>query len=222
MNESLQQAARLIETERAQIASEVHDGLLPLLFAASATLSNLMDQATVSGSPQAQRQLQQARDWIDQARQTGRNLLAAIYPPELQQMSWSRAAVDVTGRLFGDAAQQVHWQLDPLVDQLPEAIALAAYRIVVEAVRNALRHAKASEVQVIAERLENQLRITIFDNGKGFDPHQVAADRYGLRSMKGRAQFVGGELLITSAPGGPTSICFTLNLPTLHSPPLTP
>ena len=87
---------------------------------------------------------------------------------------------------------------------------MAAYRIVVEAIRNAVGHGKATEVVVTGEQDDEGLRVTVSDNGGGFDPDQVPADRFGVRSMIGRAELAGGTLRIDSARGGPTIVNFKL------------
>lgn len=206
LNPSADQAARLIESERAQIAHEIHDSVLPLLFASSASLYSLLDHSGESLPPELRTRLQQAVDWIDQAMQTGRRMLTEIYPPELKDSPWSAAAMDAVERLLGEAAQRVSWRLDPNVHDVADPIAFAAYRIVVEAIRNAIDHGAASEVMVSGHQDDREFVITVRDNGQGFDPRELPDDRFGIRSMKGRAELVGGRLTIDSAPGGPTTV----------------
>ncbi len=205
----MDQAARLIEAERAQIANEIHDGVLPLLFAASASLSGLIEHSGEDLRPEVRQRLEQTLGWIGDAMQVGRRMLTEIYPPELQRASWSLAAVDTVDRLLGDLAKRVDWQLDPTVNDVTEPVAFAAYRIVVEAIRNAIGHGAATEVVVSGKQDGDGLRVTVRDNGGGFDPNQIPAERFGVRSMIGRAELVGGALKIDSAIGGPTSVTFT-------------
>ena len=210
MNASLDQAARVIEAERAQIGHEIHDGVLPLLFASSASLSGLIEHFGDDLNPEVLKRLEQTLAWIDDAMQSGRRLLTEIYPPELQRTSWSMAAVDAVERLLGEHSERVEWQLDPSVHEVSEPVALAAYRIVVEAIRNAVGHGGASEVVVSGMQDDNELRLTVRDNGGGFDPDQIPSERFGVRAMRGRATLVGGSLKIESAIGGPTRVTFTL------------
>jgi signal transduction histidine kinase len=203
----LDQATRLIEAERAQIGHEIHDGLLPLIFAASATLSSIRD-----GSPTAnetEERLERASGWLNDAMQVGRRLLTRVYPPELVGTLWVKAAQDTIERLFDESESMIQWKVDPEANETTAPIALAAYRIVVEAVRNAVRHGDASEVVIEGEKQTGGIRVTIRDNGCGFDPSAVPQDRYGIRSMNGRAQLVSGSLHVESNPGGPTSVIFT-------------
>lgn len=202
----LDQATRLIEAERAQIGHEIHDSLLPLIFAASATLSTIRDGSPIAS--ETQEKLERASGWLNDAMQVGRRLLTQVYPPELVGTLWVKAAQDTLERLFAETESMIQWKVDPEVNETTAPIALAAYRIVVEAVRNAIRHGGASEVVIEGEKKTDGIRVTIRDNGCGFDPSAVPQDRYGIRSMTGRAQLVSGSLRVESNPGGPTTVIF--------------
>lgn len=202
---NLDQATRQLEVERAQIGHEIHDGLLPLIFAASSAVSSVIDQAE---SDDARQRLQQASDWLADAMQFGRRLLTEVYPPELAGTTWTAAASDALQRLIDPGTTTIDWQIDDEASDVAATDAAAAYRIVVEAVRNAIRHGQATEVKVSARCHQAGLQVVIQDNGGGFLPAEIPDDRYGIRSMKGRAALVGGRLAIESKPGGPTTVTF--------------
>lgn len=205
----LEHATRLIDLERAQVGHEIHDALLPLIFAASARLHSLAADDKVAASVETREKLRQAAEWLDEAMQVGRRILTQVYPPELVEKIWSNVARDTLERLFGETSSSIQWQIDPATNETSPLIATAAYRIVVEAVRNAIRHGKASEITVLAEQHDAGIRILIQDNGCGFDPTRVAQDRFGIRTMFGRAQLAGGQIAIDSKIGGPTKVTFT-------------
>ncbi|WP_372716252.1 sensor histidine kinase [Novipirellula sp.] len=210
--------SRLIEAERAAIGHEIHDALLPLIFGASAGLHHLIDrhdseQSSDSDPVATQRreQLEKITQWVDQALQTGRQILGAAYPAELQHQTWSVAAAETLTRILDDAAQRrtaIHWDISDAATTLPEDVATAAYRITIEAIRNAARHGKATEVRVAANVEDHMLTLVIEDNGVGFDPQEVSSDRFGIRSMKGRADLVAGQLTLAAKPGCPTAVTF--------------
>ncbi len=208
MNKPSDLAARLIEAERAQVAHEIHDGVLPLLFGASASLTSLLENSGDELTQPVRERIEQTKVWIDEAMQRGRQILTETYPPELKRTAWTIAAIDTVNRLLGELAVRVKWQLGDELHQLPDAVAGAAYRIVVEAVRNAIRHGNASEVVVAGTRHGDRLRVTVRDNGKGFDPANIPEGHFGIRSMRGRAELVGGDLTIDSETGGPTEVRF--------------
>jgi signal transduction histidine kinase len=229
----LDQVADLIESERAQIGHEIHDGLLPLIFAAAASVASLLEQlpaeaqqaceppgpAPQASPPQAnhgteqqtRQRLQQVAAWLDGAMLTARQLLTQVYPPELVGTLWTRAARDTIERLFPDTPADIHWQIDPRAQETARPLALTAYRITVEAVRNSIRHGRAKHVSIDARVDAGALRVTIRDDGRGFDPAQVPSDRFGIRTMISRAQLVGGDLQVDSQPGGPTIVSFTVD-----------
>ncbi len=86
------------------------------------------------------------------------------------------------------------------------------YRIIQEALSNARKHAGASRVQVAFEQQDGQVRITIQDNGRGFDPAAAAPGgqsgpgHFGLRFMRERAEALGGCLAVISQPGEGTRV----------------
>ena len=88
------------------------------------------------------------------------------------------------------------------------------FRIIQEALSNARKHAEASRVQISFETQDGRLQMRVEDNGRGFDPAQVMGDgdgHYGLRTMHERAEQLGGQLSVRSAPGAGT--CVIADLP---------
>jgi signal transduction histidine kinase len=70
---------------------------------------------------------------------------------------------------------------------------------------NVVKHAKASEA-VVTVRLGATIRLTIADNGKGFDPSIVTADHLGVKIMRERAEAIGARFTIFSEPGEGTQV----------------
>jgi two-component system sensor histidine kinase DegS len=84
------------------------------------------------------------------------------------------------------------------LSRLPPRTEAEILRIVQEALNNARRHADATLVRVRTEREGAVSRISVADNGRGFDPSAVPGDRYGIRGMRERAELVGATLDIRS------------------------
>ena len=209
--EQAERLNRLIELERSQIGSEIHDGLLPLVFPASAATSSLLRDDHL-GEDHRDR-LQQGTDWLTQAMTTGRQILAQVYPPELANRSWITAAQDVLAKWYPESSAQVEWDIAEEMQGLPSVDALTVYRIVVEAVRNAFNHGEASRVSVRGQRLDDSYHLEVKDDGLGFDPKQVGHDRFGIKSMRARAELIGGSLEIVSQPGSGTTVLCHLRAP---------
>ncbi len=204
----------MIEIERAQIGHEIHDSLLPLIFAASAGVQALADDLSEekpderSAASDPTGRLKQIAGWLDDAMQTGRRLLSGVYPPELTGANWTATASMCAQRLVDDESLQISWDVDPEINQIDPNLAVAGYRIVVESIRNAARHGKASRVDVKVAKDQDHWTIEITDDGDGFDPTTIPEDRFGIRSMIGRAELAGGTLNLQSQPGGPTTVTF--------------
>ena len=123
---------------------------LPLIFAASASVSSLAaDQFHRIARTTHATNFAKSPLGLTDAMQTGRRLLTQVYPPELVDQIWIRAAKDTLERLFAETSSLIQWQVDSDVNETSAPVAIAAYRIVVEAVRNAIRHGKASEVTIV-------------------------------------------------------------------------
>lgn len=93
--------------------------------------------------------------------------------------------------------------------RLPADMEVALFRIAQECLRNVERHARASRVLVEAAFEEGAFRLTVTDDGRGFDPNvdlRARDGRLGLIGARERAQLIGGSLSIRSAPGAGTSM----------------
>lgn len=86
------------------------------------------------------------------------------------------------------------------------------YRIVQESLNNILKHSKATGVQFLLEKLPKKIRLTIKDNGKGFNLSEKQNDlkSLGLKTLKERARLINGSSKIESQPGKGTSLVFTI------------
>ena len=206
--------AQIIDMERSQIGHDLHDLLLPLIFAASANLQPLIDDSAGQGSaktdPAVLSRVRQSHDWLKQALSVGRHLLTQIYPAELDQLTWLAAAKDAARRICGEDCEVI-WTIDqnsPVCDpSWDRDTAATAYRVLVESLRNAIKHGHS---ETIAVRCQPDC-LLIVDDGDGFDPSAVDPSRFGIRSMKGRAALVGKSLTIESVLGGPTKVRMDLS-----------
>ena len=208
-------ASKLVEEERSQIAHEIHDELLPRMFTTRSVLHALArDLEALAVPPEVADRLSQACRCLDDAMLAGRGLLNRAYPPELAGRTWDVAAAEATRQGLGTAGPgdrpAIRWRVTEDARRLPDAASLAAFRISTEAVRNAIRHGRASRIEIDADVEGGGFRLRVTDDGRGFDPAAVAADRFGIRTMRSRARLVGGSLRIDSRPGGPTAVTFRI------------
>jgi len=92
--------------------------------------------------------------------------------------------------------------------ELDSTVEVELYRIVQEALNNAVRHAQADTVEVEIEARDGLVTITVRDDGGGFDPgaRAIRERRLGLTSMRERAERLGGTFSVESAPGAGTTV----------------
>src|SRR5699024_4462733 len=94
--------------------------------------------------------------------------------------------------------------------RLDSAYEVAAFRLIQEAIQNAIKHADAATVQVIIEVIQDKITVVVKDDGIGFDQLQKKYDSFGLVGMKERVEILKGTLVINSKPGEGTIIKFTI------------
>ena len=120
-----------------------------------------------------------------------------------------RSSLDNRGGNRQDIAGHIAGRLDTGVRngerKLPPDVQVGLYRIAQEALNNVVKHAQASQA-VLSLRLGDAVRLTVADNGAGFDPAAVTADHLGLKIMRERAEAMGAQLRIYSEPGEGTQI----------------
>ena len=103
----------------------------------------------------------------------------------------------------------------PAPRHLPADFRHHLFLIVREAINNAAKHARASEVRFTAEPRDAGFHITVADDGCGFSENGPRGN--GLANLRARAADLGGECIITSAPGAGTTITLQLPWPPEHS-----
>jgi signal transduction histidine kinase len=89
---------------------------------------------------------------------------------------------------------------------LPPDVNIAFYRVIQEALNNIAKHASASEVSLDFEQNNDEVRLTIVDNGRGFDREAASKEGLGLSIMRERAAAIGAQLSIASRPGSGTKL----------------
>jgi len=206
--EASTQLARI--EERTRIAREIHDTLAQGLTGIALNIEGAM-RYLEHDPERARRRLELAlgasRESLEEARRSVLDLRGATLQRPLPE------ALRALARAFtSDTGVWVQVR-SPGVDWLPEQVELELYRIAQEALANVRRHAQAGEVEIELQTPQGAVRLSIRDNGQGFDPKQLGEGRHGVLGMKERARLVGGRLRLRSRPGGPTSITVLIPMP---------
>lgn len=214
------QLLEIQENERRHLARELHDELGQVL-----TLIKMNVQAAQRApEEEGSRSLDAAVAMVHQAISQVRSLSLDLRPSILDDFGLGAALEWYADRCTqaGQAVVVVEGSLGE--ERFAPAVETACFRVVQEAITNALRHAQAHEVRVAVERTPTALRVAVCDNGKGFDvgPASSRASQgggTGLLGMEERVRLLGGQLVITSAPERGTEVLASFPLvPTLAEP----
>ncbi|HEX5391686.1 MAG TPA: PAS domain S-box protein [Rhodocyclaceae bacterium] len=197
------EAAR--EDERKKIARELHDELGQQLTALRFGLS-LLDYKFGSNLPELHDTTADLLTLLEKTVQTVCNVSSSLRPAALDM-----GVVAALEWLLAEYSQQTNIPCELKAPEsdvaISEDIAIVVFRIVQESLTNAARHAKADHIQVKLYQDENDLRVEVCDNGVGFDLELGVRHRsYGLVGIRERAIAVGGEAVISSAPGQGTTV----------------
>jgi len=203
----LRRLLEIQERERQLVSYEIHDGLAQYLTGAMLHLEACEHTiADAAPSPDLHEGLRLLRAATDEARR----LISGLRPPALDELG----IVDAVESLVAEARLDVgDVRFDHALParRLPADVETAIFRIVQESLANARRHARATTVAVRLESTaEGGVRIVVHDDGIGFEPAGVAAERFGLEGIRQRTRLLGGEPVITSRPGAGTTIDVTL------------
>lgn len=206
---------RMSEQERRRIGQDLHDGLGQMLTGLGLITRNLAHRLEKENSDSAV-EMKEVSELIHEADQMARNLARGLVPVELQGDGISaamRRLCSSVERLFGVT---VTYEESGDIGIEDTGTASNLYRIAQEAVSNAVKHGRATNITVRLAADEDALRLAILDDGVGF-PEEVDDDRgMGVRIMGHRARVIGAVLDITNRPEGGTAVICSLSFSTIQ------
>ncbi len=198
--------------ERNRLAREIHDTLSQGLAAISLQLETADALLDADANLQQARQslklaLNLTRDNLDEARRSVLDLRAA----SLQGRSLAEALSDLADQYQAQSQKHVNVEITGS-RPIPPRLEVGLYRIAQEALNNVLQHAQAEATVVKLVMVPGQVRLSVEDNGRGFDLQQIPKDRFGLVGLNERAKLLGGLLEVSSRAGVGTHILVTVPL----------
>jgi signal transduction histidine kinase len=185
------------EAERARWARELHDETLQALGGLRMLVSAARRRQDAGAMRAA---LEDVVTTIDGEIESLRTLIRELRPAALDELGPAPAIEELAARTAARHGLEVTTELDLGGRRSPE-VETALYRIIQEALTNAVKHAGAARVAVAAREDDGALRLSVTDDGRGFDPAAPGAG-FGLAGMRERVLLLGGTLDVTSGPEG--------------------
>lgn len=204
LRQMMRQAAVLEERER--MARELHDAATQTVFSAGLFAEAAREAARIGDLPAVAQHTQTVVQRVYQALGEMRLLLFELRPDTAARQGLA-AALQARLQSVEERANIATRLTVGAVGELPPALEEVVYRVALEALNNALRHARAGHVSVALRVTNGELILVVRDDGVGFRRRAAAASGgMGLASMAKRMHKVGGRLHITSRPGHGTRI----------------
>jgi signal transduction histidine kinase len=206
-NEALSSLSRKLmevqETERAWIARELHDDLAQRAVGLAIQLHNLV-QVLPDNTPERLGFQQTSRHAVELSRDIQR-MSYRLHSAKLQHFGLATA----TRRLCQELSRQHNLRIDFIQENVPPVsadVALCLFRVVQEALTNAIKYAGVLDVSVVLRCNQTDIELLVTDSGVGFDLESAGRPGLGLVSMKERLNLVGGQIRIESRRGAGTTV----------------
>jgi len=200
------------EAERKRIAGELHDGLGQSLV----IIRNwaLLGSGQLNPESPAKEELDEITATASRAINEVREIAYNLGPYHLERLGLANTIQDMVKRVAQISRVNITAELDPLDGVLSRETEMSVYRITQESLNNMVKHSQATEARVALKREAAGIRLTVSDNGKGFNPQNVTSPDgpgtsqtgFGLTGIAERVRLIDGALTIRSAPGQGTTI----------------
>ena len=194
------------EAERTRIAGELHDDIGQRMAVLTMDLDAL-GQALPLPTDEARTRVRALGDRTLQLARDIQGLSHWLHPPKLEYLGVASASASFCREVSRQQNVDIAFSHDGIPDGVPNHVALSLFRVLQEAVTNAVTHAGVHDVAVTLRGSPEEIRLEIVDSGVGFDRDAVLNGRaLGLIGMQERVRMVNGDLVIESRPGAGTSI----------------
>lgn len=196
--------------ERNRIARELHDNLAQEILGASVQLE-IVARLLNTSPEKARAHLDRARMLVRSSVAEARRYVWDLRSQSLDDKDLPAALAEMTRRLAAGSAARTRFEAGGTLRPLPRQVENNLLRIGQEAVNNAVRHSGAQTISVSLDFDAHEVRLSVRDDGRGFDPNANGGDHFGLLGMRERAAEMGGTLNVNSAPGAGSEV--TVSVP---------
>jgi two-component system CheB/CheR fusion protein len=190
-----------------RVGGDLHDGLGQQLTGIAMMLHGLGQRTDNVAAPILRKEVEEIVQLVNVAIGNTRSLARGLSPVRPSREGLTEGFEELINQVHEHYGIRVNMELDlPPALVLDENVATNLYRIAQEAVVNSARHAEAGNIQLRFRMPGPDVELLVTDDGKGFDPKQLARGGMGLRIMRFRAQLVRGYLSVESRPGAGTTL----------------
>ncbi|MCR4434529.1 MAG: histidine kinase [Clostridiales bacterium] len=205
------------EEERRRVAREIHDG-------PAQSMSNVVLKAEICERLidvdffKAKQELQNLKAIVRESLQDVRKIIYNLRPMSLDDLGLVPTLERFIMTFQEESGISVSFKTRGLCTDIRPVISLTVYRIIQEAISNINKHSQAQNVVINLEFMDKELKLYIYDDGKGFNVDDLKArsndmdSGFGLFSMRERVELLSGELEISSKPGKGTRLIIAIPL----------
>jgi signal transduction histidine kinase len=193
-----------VNDERNRIASDLHDSVTQTLFS-TAAIADALPDVWDRYPDEARRGLEDLRRLTKSALAEMRSLLLELHPTSLLEKDLGDLLEQLADAAVARTRIQVRTDVKG-IQELPDQVKIALYRVAQEALNNAIKHAEASSVTLSLAWEAERLVLGVTDDGLGFDPESLKPGRLGIEIMRERIRSIGADLNIRTKPGMGTTV----------------
>ncbi len=194
--------------ERARIGRDLHDSIGQQLVGVTYLAGTALEALEDAEYAEVAEKLERIRTHTEEAIREARFVVRGLLPVDLRKEGLAAALENLAADTNANSKVTCHLQIDQKLPAIPVSVGLHLFRIVQEAIGNALKHGEISEISIVLMRVRKRVcRLQVRDNGKGIR-NASRREGMGLKIMRYRAQIIGGHLHVhTIEPHGTEVLC---------------
>ncbi|MGZ8552466.1 MAG: tetratricopeptide repeat-containing sensor histidine kinase [Chitinophagaceae bacterium] len=198
------------EQERTRLAKDLHDGLGGMLSGIKYSFQTMKGNLVMT--PENHQAFERSMDMLDSSIKEMRRVAHNMMPEALVKFGLDTALKDFCNDINQSGALRVTYQSIGLEQAvIGQTTAIAIYRIVQELINNVMKHAAAKTAIVQITKTDENISVTVEDDGKGFDPSILKSGRgIGWTNIQSRVEYLRGNLDVKSEPGKGVSVLIEL------------
>jgi two-component system NarL family sensor kinase len=199
------------EAERKRIAGDLHDGVGQLFSTVKMNLETLIDRYIVP-APDAALLAEKTMAMVDESCTEVRSIAHQMMPNALIKSGLVSAVRDFVNKIHSDRLK-ISVETKGINERLEISVETVLYRVIQESVNNVIKHANATNLDILLLCDDQEITVTIEDNGKGFDTaDQGRFKGIGLKNITSRVEYLKGSVEISSSPGKGTLVAIYVPL----------